>query len=69
MSWLFPVIYVLGMIVVSEILRRKAGIRHGRRIPILGPNGVGIKWFGVSIVKTLFWPVTVGVWTVRAVAR
>lgn len=69
MSWLFPVVYVVGMLITTQVLRRKAGIMHARRIRIFGPGGVGIKWFVVSTVKAVLWPVTVGVWAVRAIAR
>jgi hypothetical protein len=67
MEMFIALTYIVGAIVVSVILRRKAGIRHHGRLTRY--DGVGIIWFVKSTVQTMFWPVTVLYWAGRSAMK
>jgi hypothetical protein len=56
--------YFVGFFVAMVVIRHRAGVGQ-RRLKIFGPGGVGLDWFVVTFVITLFWPVSLGVWLAR----
>ncbi|MCE7004551.1 hypothetical protein LWC34_17205 [Kibdelosporangium philippinense] len=61
--------YVVGIFVMTVVMRRRRGIRHHRRIAIFGEGGVGPIWFVKATVCSVFWPVTLLVWGVAKAVR
>ncbi|MBP2185545.1 hypothetical protein [Amycolatopsis magusensis] len=61
--------YLIGMIVVAQVLRYRRGVRGGGRIKIVGRDGFGAIWFIKAMVLTAFWPLTVVAWLVRRLVR
>lgn len=60
---------LLGAVVTGEILRRRIGIRHERRIKVFDEGGVGIGWSAKSTMFTTLWPIIATVWLTRSFVR
>lgn len=58
------IVYFVGILVASPILRNRAGLGQGR-LQILGPEGVGLDWLVGQVAAMMFWPITLVIWLAR----
>ncbi|WP_143168807.1 hypothetical protein [Amycolatopsis australiensis] len=56
------IVYIIGMLVTSVVVRRRAGVRHFGRISV---SQMGIGWFLKAMAVTAFWPVALVVGLIK----
>lgn len=69
MELFIALVYIIGAVVTSVVLRRRRGIAHHGPVAITGEGGVGIFWFMKATIITAFWPLSAVFALVRSVIR